>query len=775
MGNRKAGRSKFIEYRIWAVLLLVIAVMTANIWVMQARAQSKAYDITGKELNDIQNYKKGWYKSWGGEFEESGGSLSSIIWYRVAQPSYYIVANDSRIQIAISEYDKDGKWIKYSDKYQNGSKFTRQTNTEYVHLTLSSSVWGTDIQSLFQNGLQIEFSTEQREAYQVPTIAIKDADFGRADNWKAGGYVYQTGECIIDRTKIAYQAYCIPDAGTYQVWLPGGYLKMNILELDSQNKVIAGSDLHSGQKWKKNAGTAKIALTVYTNDKRQGSYSIEEYKSLIQNYPSFGLQPYQSYQVKGRMDALTAEAFMQKMNVGWSLGNSLDSKCDKNNRGADRNLKQELNWGNPYVTKDLIDYVAQCGFNTIRIPVTWYYNTGVDEKGRLYIGQEWLARVQEVVDYALANQMYVILNSHHDQPILYAGVSETEMQQVLANSQSLWQQIATYFKDYDEHLIFEGFNEIDNVEKSWNYSALAADQMNRMNQIFVTTVRQTGGNNASRILMVPTLLDGTSADILQAFVLPQDTISNRLIVQVHFYTKKYNQDIESDFAQLEAFSDRIGAPVVIGEFGTTSSYPAAGIRARQASNYVARAAEHGMKCIWWDNNSDYGVINRRNFAESDTAMLQALMDGARGVAYQSVNAVVLNQQAQYENKMPNLSSGVLENAYWGTITATIPWQQASVSQCMLSLTATGEASDIWLQRILFYNASGQYLSGKELQKKDIIVEVPQGTAQIKISLNSPGRNISWGDYGTYLTTGQLAISVSGTDASQLQAVSVLVK
>ena len=149
------------------------------------------------------------------------------------------------------------------------------------------------------------------------------------------------------------------------------------------------------------------------------------------------------------------------------------------------------------------------------------------------------------------------------------------------SSQSLWQQIATYFKDYDEHLIFEGFNEIDNIEKSWNYSALAADQMNRMNQIFVTTVRQTGGNNASRILLVPTLLDGTSADILQAFVLPQDTISNRLIVQVHFYTKKYNQDIESDFAQLEAFSDRIGAPVVIGEFGTTSSYPAAGIRARR--------------------------------------------------------------------------------------------------------------------------------------------------------------------------------------------------
>lgn len=758
--------------RILAMILTVLAVMAVNLCKVQVHAQQEAYDLTGQEVNDIHNYQKGWYKSWGGGFEASGGSLSSIVWYQAEQPFYYITANDSRIQIAISEYDKDGKWLKYSDKYQNGGKFTRQDNTKYVHLTLSSSVWGTDIASLFQNGLQIGFSAEQRDVYQVSTISIKDAKFGKADNWKAGSYVYQTGECIIDKTKIAYNAYCIPEDETYQVWLPGGYLKLNILELDSSNKVIASYDLHSGQKWRKNPDTAKIALTVYTNDKRQGSYCVEEYKELISNYPLFGLQPYQSYQVLGSMDTLTAQDFMKKMNVGWSLGNSLDSKCDRNSRGADRNLKQELNWGNPYVTKDLIDYVAQCGFDTIRIPVTWYYNTGVDEKGSLYIGQEWLARVQEVVDYAFANQMYVILNSHHDQPMLYAGVSETQIQQVLADTQKLWMQIATYFKDYDEHLIFEGFNEIDNVEKSWNYSAAAADQMNRMNQAFVTTVRQTGGNNASRILMVPTLLDGTGADILQAFILPQDTISNRLIVQVHFYTKKYNQDIESDFGELEAFSQRIGAPVVIGEFGTTSSYPAAGIRTRQASNYVARAAEHGMKCIWWDNGSDYGIIDRRDYTKSDTAMLRALMEGAGGTAYQSLDAVVLDQPMQYENKMPNLSTGGLENTYWGTITATIPWKAADTSQSMLSLTAIGDAGDIWLQRILFYGADGKYLSGKELQKKDIIVEVPKGTAEIKISLNSPRRNISWEQYSAYLSAGVLAVSVSGTDSGQLQAVSV---
>ena len=752
------------------LLAFSVVFLLFSIFKIQTYAQSQSLALTAENINNKQNYKNGWYKSWGGEFVESSGSISSITGYSADREFYYISINDSRVKIAVSEYDANGKWLKYSDNYQNGGKFVKSAGTSYIQLTISSSVWGVDVSTLFDNGLKIEFSSEQKEMYKTETTSIKNADFSNKANWKAGSFVYQTGECIIDSSKIAFYAYCVPDNVTYQVRLPGGYLKLNILELDAQNKVIASSDLHSGQKWTKRADTAKIALTVYTNDKKGSSYTYAEYQQLIESYPLFGLQPYQAYNVKGTMETLTATQFMQKMNVGWNLGNSLDSKCDKNSRGTDANLKQELNWGNPYITEEQINYVAQTGINTIRIPVTWCYNTGTDAQGNLVVGQQWLDRVREVVDYALKNDMYVIINSHHEQPILYAGVSEDEFQQVLANTQSLWTQIAQYFKDYDERLIFEGFNEIDNVEKSWNYSAKAAEQMNRMNQTFVSTVRGTGGNNAQRILMVPTLLDGVSSDILQAFVLPTDTVSDRLIVQVHSYTKKFCEDVDSDFAALESFSKRIGVPVIIGEFGTTSSYPAIEIRDKQASNYVARALQHGIKCIWWDNNSDYGIIDRRDFAKSNNKMIQALLAGANGIAYQSVGAVVINSKDQFVLKMPNLTSGQLEDAYWGTITSGFAWSSSSSGKCMLSLTALNEANDIWMQRILFYDAASNYISGKELQKKDAIVDIPAGTAYIKISLNSAYRNITWENYASYLKNGLLAITVSDTSPEKLKAV-----
>lgn len=755
-------------------LLAVLLFITPEIIKLEVCAQNLAFSLKNADVNNIQNYQYGWYKSWGGEYAETKGSICSINWYIADKEFYYIVINDSRIQIAISEYDETGKWIKSSDKYQNGSKFIKQNNTKYMHLTLSSSVWGTNIFSLFQNGLQIEFSSEPKEAYLIQTIELKDANFNNEDDWNPGSYVYQTGECIIDNDKIAFNRYCIPDTVTYQVYLPNGYLKLNILELDDQNNVIESSELQSGQKWTKKQDTYKIALTIYTNDKKQQNYSVAEYKSLIRNYSKNCLQPYVPFQGTGVMNNITGMEYVRQMNIGWSLGNSLDSKCDKNSLGLDKNLKQELNWGNPYISKDLIDYVAQSGINTIRIPVTWYYNTGVDENGNLVIGPQWLARVQEVVDYAIANNMYVILNSHHDQPILYAGVSEDKMQTVLKNTENLWRQIAEYFKDYDEHLIFEGFNEIDNLEKSWNYGETAADQMNRMNQTFVNTVRNTGGNNINRILMVPTLLDGINIDILNAFVVPSDVVDDSIIIQVHFYSKKYCENIEETFAELERFSEEKRTPVIIGEFGTTNSYVSSDLREIQASNFVARAAEHGIKCIWWDNGSDYAIIDRRNLNNSNIAMINALLAGSKGIAYQSVDSQKMNQAGQFEYKMPDLKTGVVESAYWGTITtSTIPWKKTG--KCMISLSSQEEASDIWIQRILFYTADGAYIGGKEIQKKEIFIEIPENTAYMKVSLNSPYRNISWENYVTYIQNGKLILMVSDTDTNKLQAVSVLSK
>lgn len=757
---------KHLKKRVCITVFFIMCLFTKHV--------IKAEDgmlLTMENLSNISNYQEGYYQSWGGAYETANGKLCSKSSYIADKDIYHIIVNDSRIKLTISEFNVTGQWLKYSNGYQNGSQFEKQPETAYIKITVYSEIWGTDIKALFQSGLTIQFS-ETAGSSIIQEEALDKADFDKVENWKTGCYIAQTGLYSIDQNKIAYYAYCTPDSDIYIVNLPGGYLNLSIVELDNNGKVIQSTSLQSGQHWQKQKDTSKIALTVSRSDKQDISYG--EYENIISNYQNFGLQKYNKYYVNSQMNQISANELMKQINVGWNLGNSLDSKCVNGTRGLDAYINQELNWGNPYISKDLIDHVAQTGMNTIRIPVTWYYNTGVDENGNLVIGSQWLARVQEVVDYAIANNMYVILNSHHDNPILYAGVSEDKMQAVLKNTENLWKQIAEYFKDYDEHLIFEGFNEIDNLEKSWNYSATAADQMNRMNQTFVNTVRNTGGNNTYRILMVPTLLDGITNDILKAFILPSDVVDDRIIIQVHSYSKKYCEDIEETFAELEKFSAEKGAPLIIGEFGTTTSYDSDILRQMHASNFVARAAEHGIKCIWWDNGSNYAIVDRKNLNDSNIAMINALIAGSKGTAYQSVDSQEMNQAGQFEYKMPDLTTGAVESAYWGTITtSTISWEKTG--KCMVSLSSQEEASDIWIQRILFYTADGAYIGGKEIQKKEIFMEIPENTAYMRVSLNSPYRNISWGNYVTYIQNGKLILMVSDTDTNKLQAVSVLSK
>ncbi len=737
--------------------------------------ETQSIELSVENLSNAANYQYGWYQSWGGAYKESTGSICSVKYYRVDKPVYHIYTNDSRIRIAIAEFDSTGKWLKHTDDHKNGGQFVKQEATAYIHLTVKSVKWGVNLFTLLESGLKIEFTDEEKSSsLSLATVDIGNADFSNAQNWVAGSISYQTGEYMIDPARIMFSSYCTVDNADYVVRLPGGYLKMNILELDANGATVANYDIHNGQKWKKNPNTEKIALSVFTTGMGR-SYTLEEYKALIASYPEFGLRPYVSYYKPDTMDNLSATEFINRMNVGWNLGNSFDSKCDRKSRGYDANPKQELNWGNPYVTKELIDYVASCGFNTIRIPVSWYYNTGVDENGRLRVGKQWLARVKEVVDYAMANNMYVILNSHHDQPIFYAGTSDENMQQVLAAAKSLWTDVAAYFRDYDEHLIFESFNEIDNVARSWNYSDLAAEQMNVMNQVFVNAVRATGGNNATRILMVPTLLDGTASNVLNAFRMPADTVADRIVVQVHTYTKRFDRSIEPPFARLEAFSMRIGAPIVIGECGTTNTYPLPALRDENASNFVARAAAHGIKCIWWDNGSDFKIIDRRNFANSDVQLIQALMNGTQGLGYQVNGEMILNNIDQFVLRMPNLKTGVLEQQYWGTLTTNVAGGAISVpakKNGMVTLKAENGATDVWLQRILFYDATGNYICGKELQSTEYVFDIPAGAAYMHVSMNSPTRTITYEQYGVYVNGGDIELSISFFDEGDVVPVIV---
>lgn len=726
-------------------------------------------EVNIETLSNYYNYRTGWFKSWGGVYENRDGSLCTRNFYKVDDKPYIFNVNDSRILLSISEYDKNGKWIKFNGGLTNGNSFTKQAATSYIGLTIRSQKWGVDLYKLFEHGLRLDLASDSY-IKNTGTIKFTDAVLSDADHWKAGAYLFETGEFIIDDNKIRYDSFCRMEDKEYTVRLPGGYLKMNILELDQNGKALVSNNYQSGQKWRKSSNTDKIAITVYGENK---TFTLDEYKKMISDSPHFGLEEYIKYSHNTVMKNISSSDFINAMNVGWNLGNSLDSTSSTTN-----NLMQELNWGNPYITKELIDYVAKCGFNTIRIPVTWYYNSYRDENNYLVINKDWLNRVQDVVDYAIANNMYVIINSHHDQKIIYAGTDDVTMKQVIENAKALWKHIAEYFKTYDEHLIFESYNEVDNIAKSWNYSDKAALQMNELNQAFVDTVRSTGDNNINRILIVPTLLDGADSRFYSAFKLPVDTATDKILVELHTYSKKFIQDIESDFIEMEGFSESIKAPIIIGEFGSTTSYPLPELRSEHASNFVARAAEHGIKCIWWDNGSEYKIIDRRDYSASNMEMINALLEGSRGIGYYVEQVMVLNKPEQFVYFTPNVKTGKLEYTYWGTLTTDLnsnPLQINEGTICSVSLKAMNEAAGVWLQRILFYNLAGSLVqTGKEIQSKYYIGTIPGLSATARVSFNSPNISITLENYNKYLNNGSLELSIGFFRPNDLKRVQLII-
>lgn len=310
--------------------------------------------------------------------------------------------------------------------------------------------------------------------------------------------------------------------------------------------------------------------------------------------------------------AYTANEIVEKMGMGWNLGNALDSCSYK--EGV---IVTEESFGNVKTTKDIIDMVKDIGFLSVRIPVSYYNH--MDEDGN--IDSLWLSRVKEVVDYVIDNDMYCIINIHHDtgnDGWLTADASNYE-----ANSKkftNMWTQIASYFKDYDSKLLFEGYNEILNSDKKWSYAGSEAyDTANRLNQDFVNTVRSTGGNNEERYLIVNTYAASAESEVISNFVLPEDTKENRLIVEVHSYA-----GIDKMSAVIDDIKTRFvdeGIPVIIGETAMSKDNSEED-RILFARLLNTKAKQNKIAMFWWDDGNyskdsteltdicSYALINR---------------------------------------------------------------------------------------------------------------------------------------------------------------------
>ena len=360
------------------------------------------------------------------------------------------------------------------------------------------------------------------------------------------------------------------------------------------------------------------------------------------------------------------------MGAGCNIGNSLEASTNGH--------VDETAWGNPKVSQELVTAMAKAGFKTIRIPVS--YLDMIDDANGYTINQDWLNRVQEVVDYCYKEGLFVIINVHGDGYNTVDGgwflVNGEDQDTIKAKYKAVWEQIATHFADYDEHLIFESMNEeFDNTYTDPNPDYYA--NLNTYNQIFVDTVRATGSNNTHRWLLVPgwnTNIDYTVGDY--GFTLPTDDSctaeENRLMVSVHYYDpwdycgtetgavyfwgeqgKNFIEEnnlptstiSKSNFGQEDYLEGQMkklqdtfvskGVPVVMGEYGAIDkSYANADLSSVIASNRVyftacvaGTAEKYGVVPVYWDNGANgkygFGLFNRNTNEQSQPEIVSAII------------------------------------------------------------------------------------------------------------------------------------------------------
>ena len=230
-------------------------------------------------------------------------------------------------------------------------------------------------------------------------------------------------------------------------------------------------------------------------------------------------------------DKISAQEIVDNMRIGWNLGNSLE--CPPPEKDNPSLEDYETSWECPITTREMILTVIKAGFNTIRIPVTW---GKLMLQGSGYkINPAWLERVKEVVDYAYNEGVYVIINVHHEDDWLYLGNKEVEekAKEILA---SFWVQIAEYFKDYNERLLFETMNEtrLIGTDDEWTEGTPEARKViNEFNEVAVRAIRSTGGNNLYRFILIKTIGARYNVECIKDIVVPDN--DKRVILSIHVY------------------------------------------------------------------------------------------------------------------------------------------------------------------------------------------------------------------------------------------------
>ncbi|SFC96268.1 glycoside hydrolase family 5 protein [Ruminococcus albus] len=362
------------------------------------------------------------------------------------------------------------------------------------------------------------------------------------------------------------------------------------------------------------------------------------------------------------LSGLNAKGIVSQMKIGWNLGNTLDAHNSKVPAGSSPE-KYASQWGMPAPNAQQFQAVKEAGFNTVRIPVTWYEH--LEQRGNSYhVNDQWMSYVKQTVDYAIDRDMFVILNIHHEDFINVAQFNENTYYQAETKMKSIWSEVAETFANYDQHLIFEGMNEPRQLSNpsvqqwgdgsgdggySWNY-------INRLNETFVRTVRAQGSSqNRERLLMLPGYCASSNYDAINNIAIPSN--AGNVALSVHAYAPYYftmatdskanhnfpgqsgwGENYESALSDMFGYFGQLqsikGAPIIIGEF-SASDFNNTEDRVRWAKSYLSKAKEKGIPCVLWDNNvigatdgEAHGYLNRANctWYSNSKPVIEAMME-----------------------------------------------------------------------------------------------------------------------------------------------------
>ena len=306
-----------------------------------------------------------------------------------------------------------------------------------------------------------------------------------------------------------------------------------------------------------------------------------------------------------------AMSFVDSMGAGWNLGNAFDASSGKNL--ADE-MAFETYWCGAKTTKELIKTVKDAGFKTIRIPVSWHNHVDAD----LNISSAWLNRVKEVVDWSLAEGLYVIINIHHDNDkndIAYYTPAEKERS--VKYIKRIWEQVSATFRDYSEKLLFQGMNEprLTGTNYEWWYDTnnvpaevkTALENINLYNQTFVDTVRASGGKNSSRYLLIVGYagMNNEGGVLSKYYELPKDSAKDKLIVDCHYYGIGAKTSLTVIDNLYKKFTSK-GQPVMITEYGLNADgykyVDNEETAVKRMGEFFEYARNRGISVVIWDNN-----------------------------------------------------------------------------------------------------------------------------------------------------------------------------